>query len=161
MGLDMYLYADKYIANADYFDKTHPKQFETILNTIDMKDVHADESAHITVSVCVGYWRKANAIHDWFVREVQDGVDECQRSYVPLEKLEQLYDTAIKAHELYVQGDKQGAATLLTPTTGFFFGSTEVNEWYAEELKRTVEIIEPLLRKGKGFGVDFYYQSSW
>ena len=25
----------------------------------------------------VGYWRKANAIHGWFVRNVQNGKDDC------------------------------------------------------------------------------------
>ena len=26
----------------------------------------------------VGYWRKANAIHKWFVDNVQDGNDDCK-----------------------------------------------------------------------------------
>jgi hypothetical protein len=28
----------------------------------------------------VGYWRKANAIHRWFVEHVQDGNDDLARS---------------------------------------------------------------------------------
>ena len=26
----------------------------------------------------VGYWRKANQIHNWFVNRVQDGIDDCE-----------------------------------------------------------------------------------
>ena len=36
------------------------------------------------------YWRKANAIHGWFVRNCQDGVDECEPADVTREQLEQL-----------------------------------------------------------------------
>src|SRR6187401_2153229 len=38
----------------------------------------------------IGYWRKSNQIHNWFVTNVQGGVDECQESHVPREKLEEL-----------------------------------------------------------------------
>ena len=38
----------------------------------------------------VGYWRKANAIHRWFVQNVQDGVDDCGTYIVTREQLEQL-----------------------------------------------------------------------
>lgn len=33
----------------------------------------------------VGYWRKANAIHAWFVKNVQGGVDNCQSHEVSKE----------------------------------------------------------------------------
>lgn len=35
----------------------------------------------------VGYWRKANMIHKWFVDNVQGGVDECQVTQVSKEQL--------------------------------------------------------------------------
>lgn len=38
----------------------------------------------------IGYWRKANAVHGWFVRECADGVDECQEIFVSREQLLQL-----------------------------------------------------------------------
>jgi hypothetical protein len=37
-----------------------------------------------------GYWRKANAIHNWFVQNVQNGVDDCDIYLVTREQLEQL-----------------------------------------------------------------------
>ena len=45
----------------------------------------------------VGYWRKANAIHGWFVRECADGVDECQEIVVPKMKLMELQALCLTA----------------------------------------------------------------
>ena len=36
-------------------------------------------SSDITLSYNIAYWRKANAIHGWFVAECADGVDESQQ----------------------------------------------------------------------------------
>ena len=45
----------------------------------------------------VGYWRKANAIHKWFVDNVQDGIDDCDyHNEVTKEILEDLLDTCEK-----------------------------------------------------------------
>ena len=42
----------------------------------------------------VGYWRKANQIHNWFVNHVQDGIDDCDYHHeVTKELLEELLDT--------------------------------------------------------------------
>src|ERR1017187_4553583 len=38
----------------------------------------------------VAYWRKANAIHGWFVNNVQNGIDQCQESVVTREQLNEL-----------------------------------------------------------------------
>ena len=35
----------------------------------------------------VGYWRKANAIHNWFVNNIQNGKDDCRRYEVSKENL--------------------------------------------------------------------------
>jgi hypothetical protein len=46
---------------------------------------------------------------------------------------------------------------LLPPREGFFFGDTKVDDYYFEDLKDTVEIIDSLdLETGK-----YYYCSSW
>lgn len=106
-----------------------------------------------TINLRAGYWRKANAIHKWFVDEIQDGVDECQKSYVSPEKLDELKNLCKQ-----VLADPSLAETLLPTQSGFFFGSTDYNEWYFRDLEQTVEIIEKLPDPGK---FDFYYQASW
>lgn len=40
----------------------------------------------------VGYWRKANQVHAWFVDNVQNGVDDCDSYVVTAEKLEELLE---------------------------------------------------------------------
>jgi hypothetical protein len=105
------------------------------------------------------YWRKANQIHRWFVDNVQDGVDECQETFVPIEKLYELRDVCAA-----VMADRSQAATLLPAQSGFFFGGTEYDEYYFSDVERTLKWLDGLLTKQalaalKGW--DFYYQASW
>jgi len=104
----------------------------------------------------VGYWRKANAIHAWFVKNVQYGVDECQKvevSVAKLKKLRTLVNKVLKNNKL--------ASELLPTQSGFFFGSTEIDKWYMEELESTKEILDRAIAMNKEKLVKFYYESSW
>jgi hypothetical protein len=106
----------------------------------------------------IAYWRKANAIHDWFVKNVQDGKDDCQETYLEKDHLKSLLSVVNE-----VLQDTSKAPKLLPTTVGFFFGSTEYNEWYFNNLEYTKETISKILDKWdtdyKNW--DFYYQSSW
>ncbi len=102
----------------------------------------------------VGYWRKANAIHKWFVDNVQDGVDECQESPVTMDQLDVLLDT-VNA----VLDDNDKAGDLLPPESGFFFGITDIDEYYLEDLVTTKEILTELADRGDDW--EYSYQSSW
>ncbi len=148
MGLDMYLTADKYVSGWDF---RKDENFDKIVEAVGIAPVA--DSPSLTVSVKVGYWRKANAIHAWFVDNVQDGVDECQKSYVEPEQLQDLIDTCKS-----VLANPDEAENDLPSRSGFFFGGTEYDEWYEADLKRTIEICEAALALE---GVDLYYQSSW
>jgi hypothetical protein len=103
----------------------------------------------------VGYWRKANAIHDWFVQNVQAGKDECIPHPVSVEQLEELRDTCNK-----VLADPSLARELLPPSSGFFFGSTEIDRRYMNELEDTVKIIDAALDNAEEHP-QFEYCSSW
>jgi len=104
------------------------------------------------------YWRKANAIHRWFVEKIQDGVDNCAEYSVSTEDLVELRDICKQ-----VLADPSKADELLPTQSGFFFGSTEVDEWYLEDLKYTVERLDVLLDlpEVKDYKINFYYSSSW
>jgi hypothetical protein len=103
------------------------------------------------------YWRKANAIHDWFVREVQAGVDECQESYVSTEKLKTLRDLCRE-----VMNDKEKANSLLPTRSGFFFGDTSYDEWYFMHIENTEKQLTEVLEDEEFLkSWEFYYQSSW
>ena len=104
------------------------------------------------------YWRKANAIHRWFVNKIQDGVDNCAEYSVDTETLAELRDICKQ-----VLIDPSKADVLLPTQSGFFFGSTEVDEWYLEQLKYTVERLTEILElpEVKTCKINFYYSSSW
>ena len=153
MGLDMYLQADLYVGGK--FEHRHVKgkcSFTIGKNHIQKYDIALNEISSITIDV--GYWRKANAIHKWFVDNVQNGIDECQRSYVNRGHLETL-----KTLCLDVINDPTKAGDLLPTESGFFFGSTDFDEWYMEDIKETVNIIDKALNLPPEY--DIYYQASW
>ena len=112
---------------------------------------------HLRVIENVGYWRKANAIHNWFVNNVQDGVDDCAfHDEVTKENLEELRDIC---HEVLCDPDM--AEALLPTQGGFFFGSIVYDEWYIDDLKRTIDIIDKVLETTDFDKQMIYYVSSW
>ena len=149
----------------------------------------------------VGYWRKANAIHGWFVRELANGVDECQEIVVPKIKMMELQALCLTAlikrsqdptpleetespkssKSVPVDGQEMGEwlmeqmkmeTTLallekefedtsdpLRPVAGFFFGGTEKDQYYYQDLMETAEIIRAALEEYPDG--EFIYQASW
>ena len=102
----------------------------------------------------VGYWRKANAVHQWFVDNCQNGEDDCRQAYVSREALTTLRDLCQQ-----VLNDHSLAEELLPTQAGFFFGSTEYDEYYFGDLADTIRIIDDALSCGDEW--TFAYQSSW
>jgi hypothetical protein len=154
MGLDMYLTKRIGIYAMYEFEKIDG----TIFITKDGEPIPINFNKVSSISEQAAYWRKANAIHKWFVDHCQNGVDDCGEYEVSLDQLRELVKTC-KA----VLKDKDKAMELLPPQAGFFFGSTDIDEWYIEDLKLTVKQIEPLLKEKfpEGMYVHYSYQSSW
>lgn len=99
MGLDMHLQAEKYVSKTDvnWQGKTRKdkpnKTYRQIIKAMGAEGfADTDDLSSLTVKLNVGYWRKANAIHQWFVENVQEGVDDCGHYYVKLEQLAELRD---------------------------------------------------------------------
>jgi len=116
----------------------------------------------------VGYWRKANAIHNFFVQECQDGIDECQVSMVSKEALEDLLDRckrAMKLKKVYLNDgiikDGEGIETFLPTRSGFFFGGTEFDEWYFQDIAETKKLITKVLKDTDFDTQVILYRSSW
>ena len=165
MGLDMYLSARKYInkidwskldhnSDVDYAEATIP-QWNEIVNVAGLSHVaNVNDIYGVNVSVNAAYWRKVNAIHKWFVDNVQNGEDDCGEYYVPNSKLKELLETA---RQCLFHKDPN----LLPPQEGFFFGNTDINEWYWEGVKSTIKQIKRLTELPDFDELSFYYQSSW
>lgn len=148
MGLDMYLTARRYLFE-------YEPQCSEIKAKIDAVLATSLGSAK-EVAIGVGYWRKANAIHRWFVDNVQDGVDNCQETWLErtdLEKLLIVVDQALENREL--------AGQILPPGEGFFFGSTDLDEYYFQDLEDTKRVLEKIINAPDFKDWDFYYRASW
>jgi len=161
MGLDQYLYRREYISGWDWNDNPKEmKMYNDILEYTGAK--RCAGSPHAQVEVCVAYWRKANAIHGYFVQEHGGGVDECQSIYVSkgdLEKLHQACNNVLLA-PAGVKVENVASYYNLSPTRGFFFGSYEMDEYYMEDLKNTMMQIENILATSGEYS-DFIYRASW
>ena len=146
----MYLTARRYVS--EFSDK----ELCTNLNKVAEGVRKGYEIQYITVEAM--YWRKANAIHQWFVENVQNGVDDCQVHPVTSKQLRKLISTIEDVLE-----NKVNPAEALPSSTGFFFGSSEYNEWYFDDLKRTREGLTKLLDDlgDNDWTWLYYYQSSW
>lgn len=150
MGLDMYLTARRYVG------KYSESEIANNIQSAVSNNIFIPPGATVnSVKIEVGYWRKANAIHKWFVDNVQNGVDECQETYVSKKDLTILRNLC----EMIIKGEGRPEA-LLPTTSGFFFGSTEYNEMYMQDIQDTIEIIDRALQLND-FDWDIYYQSSW
>jgi len=146
MGLDMYLNAKKYVTSFKE-DGEKPK----VTGVPEARTLKLKELVYEGM-----YWRKANAIHAWFVENVQNGEDDCKEYSVSREDLETLMNVCAD-----VIANPERAKELLPPSARFFFGAAEVDDWYWENVKRTYEELKALLSLEMTGWWSFTYQSSW
>lgn len=133
----------------------------------------------------IGYWRKANHIHKWFVDNVQKGEDDCREYIVERNQLGDLLHTVkdVLEHSKLIIGEMtvgrtlkgkewedirekgyaienpKTAEALLPIQSGCFFGGTDYAQWYVEDLWLTQSILEVALSDPAGR--EFIYTSSW
>jgi hypothetical protein len=98
MGLDMYLYGEKFLWTLDNRDK-HPRE-----------DGYKIRSRTLSL----GYWRKHPNLHGYIVQNFAKGVDECQQIDLDETSIEKIIDAVARDD--------------LPDTTGFFFGETDGSE---------------------------------
>ena len=157
MGLDMYLTRRAHIANYNH-DSAGKGLSAKILTALGAKNPEQYDSGSINVELPAGYWRKANQIHAWFIANVQNGEDNCQETRVTTEHLQQLRDLCQQ-----VSDNHNLAHELLPSQAGFFFGGTGYDEWYFQDIEKTIEILDRALDPENVITRydSFYYQSSW
>lgn len=161
MGLDMYLYACNGVSGSSFASDDDRGIYTTLVKLMGLDKLNLSHHAYASFRIGVAYWRKANAIHKWFVDNVQDGEDNCGYYYVSREQLQELVDLCKK---VIASRDKpeQGEATReLEPASGFFFGSTDIDDAYFDDLTSTINQIEPLLVAPELENFSFEYHSSW
>jgi hypothetical protein len=189
MGLDMFLNKRTYIG-AHYEHRGIAIELSITREGKDgeKKKINIDPKKVSEITEQVGYWRKANHIHKWFVDNVMKGEDDCKDYDVSAKQLLQLLALCEKVVSVaklvsgkihngttYANGvtaenfedgnvieNEEEVAKLLPTQSGFFFGSTEYNEWYLQDVKDTIKIIKDLELSGEDdYSADYTYCPSW
>ena len=177
MGLDMYVNIrhkntqSKLDAYEAWEQKYSYEEFQRL--TEEQKEEYRDSEPEYDDDMYgkeLMYWRKANQIHNWFVKNCQNGVDDCGRYVITvadLKKLKELCEKILTMTEIkqelrptypngwfsepvHVMQDvrlltEEGmkfASEHLPSRSGFFFGNTDYDDWYVRELDNTVEQID-------------------
>lgn len=119
MGLDMWLYCNDR-------ELTHEVQDEKLMARRGQ----------------IMYWRKANAIHRWFIEHAEnsDGYDDCSTIEITVQDLRSIHALCQEVME-----DHDKAPELLPVQDGFFFGSQEYDKWYFENIERTRDVLGRIL----------------
>ena len=153
MGLDMHLIKKTYVKNWDRTPADKQYNVEVTRGGEPCPNIKSERIAYVEEQMV--YWRKANQIHNWFVKNVQNGEDDCREYYVSKEDLNALLE------ECYCVKEEPGDASLLLPvSTGFFYGSDEYDDYYFTQINNTIESLESILQEWDDQS-DYYYQSSW
>jgi hypothetical protein len=120
MGLDMYLKKS--------YSKYRKDDGTFSTNWDDSKFDKFGRSNRVTFSEMVGYWRKANHIHKWFVDNVQEGNDDCHEYYVSIEQLHELRDTCFdilsKLNGMEIRVPKKGVKEFKEANDKFYEGKS-------------------------------------
>jgi len=160
MGLDMYLKEKIWVGGCSNID-------------VEIKAYKNGEPYKLPSSLQYlefekAYWRKANHIHKWFVDNVQNGDDDCGEYWVSIEQLEELKEKCRQVVELAktspykeeksfkIYTNPEEFTKILPTSEGFFFGSTEYDEWYVRDCEYTLEALKHLNPE-----FEYYYTSSW
>lgn len=155
----MYLKGSKLISGYSFSEPKDREMQKKILDIVlEGKDYNIELESTMSVRIPIGYWRKANQIHAWFVDNcAHDGVDDCTPMYPQREQIEELL-TLVKN---VLENPEAGPEELPT-RSGFFFGSIDYDEYYISDLKDTVTILERALKMLDDKVIDYIiYEASW
>lgn len=188
MGLDMYAARKVHVKQ---WDRQSPDERYTVQVARGDKPVPGIQSDRISViEEDVMYWRKANHIHAWFVDNVQGGEDDQREYCVRWDQLNELMlvcrrvieasklvDGTVDGGTVYSKEHPNGlmqriagkviqddavARELLPTRSGFFFGNTEYDEYYLDNVMQTHDWAASMLADyADGVPGDIYYSSSW
>lgn len=168
MGLDMYLYAEKYISGASYSNKNGQyvvKPLPEYAQLAKFFPEQADDTAEYksaSIRIKIGDWRKVNQVHGWFVNECANGEDDCKDVWVAPDKLR-----GLRATIEFLLENKDSEDILdkiednLPLSEGFFFGSREIDDWYWIGLENTLPILNKAITLAEDEDCEIYYRASW
>lgn len=121
----------------------------------------------------VGYFRKFNALHNYITTVLTDHAGtNCEEINLSTEQLTDILETLEKAAAILEKGVYDAEANsydedtceqieeFFAPTSGFFFGSTEIDDWFRDDVNDAIPVIRSVLDMSKN-GDKIYYYSWW
>lgn len=172
MGLDMFLVRRKKGTQeireefTDLVDKLETK-YQGDDNKLEL--IGKFTKAIIDVVDCgseeLAYWRKANHIHAWFNQRLANGnIEDCTHVPVTKEDVMDLVSDCQSVIDLHKKGGnkwKEFAEATLHCESGFFFGSTEYDEYYLDQTKETISMLNQALRNWDNYTYEYFYYAWW
>lgn len=150
MGLDQWIEKNVYIG-ANYSHRKVNLQIEAVIDEEPL-NINTDKVTYITEEVL--YLRKANAIHAWFERRLEGPLENCRKYSFSKEDMEDLLSDVRK-----VLANPDLASEILPTQSGFFFGSTEYDKWYFEDLKAVEQALSEALKDRREH--QYIYHAWW
>ncbi len=189
MGLDMSLYRTRKIKNRELNEilELEEKLYAEELTGKELVEIEpylVQRKYGKSLLDEVMYWRKANAIHKWFVDNIQNGDDNCGYYEITKKDIEVLLDTVTDVYnslkdkkrvtqvfknedgktyedDCYLVDELSVAKELLPTQDGFFFGGTHYNEYYFEMIVETMNKCKEIVNNFDFENNYLFYNSSW
>lgn len=183
----MNLYKKKYFYhNIDGKDTTHIEV--KVLENGKEQEHYTFTNHPVEIEVEIAYWRKFNALHKWFMDVCGEGDDNGSELWVHPKDLQQLYKIIKKlkdelvlvdgkvsdGYSLNNRGEKvyyyedgkvianpELAKNLLPTQDGFFFGSTDYDEYYYYDIEYTEKVLKETVEAPDFNEWRYYYRASW
>lgn len=161
MGLDQYLWKRKYGNIYDFkkdYENCKAKKTKVVITNefpdgeVKTIEYEVEKPEHdLEILLPVAYWRKANQIHRWILEHTNQENDDCKKIFISGKRLQELVEECKT-----VLADHSKAKELLPTQEGFFFGCYDYDEFYFEDLERTIKQL-----KDVELSEEYIYQASW
>ena len=143
--------------NSDRVDETnYPEDLKTFSDYIYDRNF---KSVQTETRYQIGYFRKFNALHSYIVKTFANGIDNCQDILLykeDVEKIKKVLDDVLNVHQ---QAEK--AKEILPTQSGYFFGGTDYDEFYFDEVKVAADLMQKLLNNFDFESYQLVYRASW
>lgn len=161
MGLGMWLERSVFVGGM--YDKPENIKVDgehktTLHLDVDKHHIEIDLTKIGSIREEIAYWHGANAIHDWFIENCANGDTVCSEMYVSKEQLIELRSLCKEILDTPEDKRDDVAADLLSPCWGFLFGSQEIDDYYYENLRYTVDVLKDIEDDDAD---SYYYSCSW
>lgn len=109
----------------------------------------------------VHYWRKANSIHNWILKETGTPSDfNAGDNGIELTK-DMLIKFVEQAETVLRDKSDETSARLIPSCSGFFFGNTAYDEWYYKDIESTAEKFKQLINTFDFETYELVYSCWW